>query len=180
MELAIEERIEIFNLYLANTARRTAAIFNQRHPERARPLSHTTVLAIKRKFDETGSMRNKPRSGRPSLVSNENVFNQVRKSVDVNPRTHLRAIIANVNLSRNTVFHILHNHNYHPYKAQKHQKTLGGDDQARLMFCNAYNEMMIREPLMNLNVLWSDESLFRLNGSFNRNNNRYNSNSKFH
>lgn len=179
MKLAIEDRIEIFNLYMVNTARQTAAIFNQRHPERVRPLSHTTVLYIKRKFDETGSMQNKYRSGRPSLVNNENAINQVREFVGANPRTHLRAISANVNLSRNTVFHILHNHNYHPYKAQKHQKILVGDERARLTFFIAYNEMMLREPLMNLNVLWSDESLFRLNGSFNRNNNRYNLNPKF-
>lgn len=172
MELLIEERTEILNLYMVNTARETAAVFNQRHPNRVRPLSHTTVLYIKRKFDETGSIRNRYRSGRPSLVNNANVINQVREFVDANPRTHLREISANVNLSRNTVFNILHNQNYHPYKAQKHQKILNGDEHARLAFCNAYNEMILQDPLINLNVLWSDESLFRLNGSFNRNNNR--------
>lgn len=167
-----EERTEILNLYAVSAGRQTAVIFNERHPERAQPLSHTTVLYIKRKFDETGSIRNRPRTGRPSLVNNENVINQVREFVDANPRTHLRAISANVHFSRNTVFQILHNQNYHSYKAQKHQKILGGDEHARLIFCNAYNEIMLREPLLNLNVLWSDESLFRLTGSFNRNNNR--------
>lgn len=108
---------------IAFPARQTAAIFNQRHPERARRLSHTTVLYLKNFFDETGSMRNRHRSGRPSLVNNENAINQVREYVDANPRTHLREISANVNLSRNTVFHILHNQNYNPVQGSKTSKN---------------------------------------------------------
>jgi transposase len=172
MVLTIAERIEIFNLYTNHSARQTAEMFNQRHPHRPRPLSHVTVLDIKKKFDETGSLENRYRSGRPSLVNNPNRIQQVRVFVNANPRTNLRVISDNVNLSRNTVFRILHNNEFHAYKAQMHQKVLPGDDVTRLDFCNRFNGILIQEPWIIDYILWTDESLFRVHGTFNRNNNR--------
>lgn len=46
MNLSNEERIEVLELYGGNSARLTADIFNERHPERNRSMSHATVLKI--------------------------------------------------------------------------------------------------------------------------------------
>lgn len=65
MNLNIEERVEILDLYSRNSARLAAALLNQRHPNRIRPLSHSTVIKIQNKFRATGSVANIMHVGRP-------------------------------------------------------------------------------------------------------------------
>lgn len=171
MNLTVEERVEVLQLLNANSSRMTAQLFNQRHPNRIRPLSHATVARIYQKFIETGSVEDKARAGRPR---NQNIEAAVLEFVQVNPRASVRRMALATNHSTKTVSNVLHRNGFHPYKAQIHQAIFDDDDEQRMFFCTVLTDRLNADPGMAQNILWTDESLFRLNGTFNRQNNRYN------
>lgn len=173
LKLTVAERTEIVGL-CANgaTVRNAAAVFNIRYPNRLRPLAHGTVSNIWRKFIETGSVHDQPRTGRPSKVRNPNIIDAVLNTVNENPRTSTRALSNVTNLSRNTISAILHNNGYHPYKAQPHNMLYEGDKNRRLQFCTDVINLLNDRPWMTDYILWTDESLFRRIAPFNRQNDR--------
>lgn len=169
MVLTNEERIEILELFGGNSARLTAQIFNERHPDRNQPLSHATVVKIYNKFRETGSVKDRARAGRPR---NLQIAQEVLDFVRANPRSSIRTMSRATNHGTKTVSNILHRNQFHAYKAQFHQRLYEGDDEPRLFFCNTLRGWLENNPWLGEFILWSDESLFRLNGAFNRQNNR--------
>lgn len=171
-KLTIPERTEIVGLYTGNTARNAAEIFNNRYPNRLRPLAHGTVSNIWRKFNATGSVHDQPRSGRPSKVRNQNIVNVVLNMVNANPRTSTRALANATHHSRNTIMAILHNNGFHPYKAQPHNQLYVGDNIRRVEFCTGLIDLLNDSPWMIDYILWTDESLFRRIAPFNRQNDR--------
>lgn len=173
-KLTIPERTEIIGLCNeGNSFRNVAAIFNDRYPNRQPPLAHGTVSNIYRKFEATGSVRDLPRSGRPSKVQDENVIANVLNIVNQNPRTSTRALANATNNCRNTIMKILHTNGYHPYKAQPHNELYQGDDIRRMEFCTDMLDLLNERPWMIDYILWTDESLFRRIAPFNRQNDRY-------
>lgn len=88
------------------------------------------------------------------------------------PRTSIRRAALDTNHSTKTVFNILHRNGFHAYKAQMHQRIYDGDDEMRMQFCTTLRDWLNDEPWLIEYILWSDESLFRVNGNFNKQNNR--------
>jgi transposase len=173
MNLTINERTEVLGLYVGgNTLRDVADIFNQRHPNRPRPLTFPTVSKIYRKFRETGSVHNRHRTGRPSKVNNQVIVNNVLNQVNVNPNISTRALAVATNISRNTAMDILHNQGYKPYKVQLHQKLNPRNNERRMQYCNDMIEILDDRPWMLDYILWTDEALFRKTQPFNRQNTR--------
>jgi transposase len=72
MSVSKEERIELVLLSGCErwSYRQIAKDFNARHPRRT-PISFGTVGKVVRKFKETGSVLDKPRSGRPTLMDDK-------------------------------------------------------------------------------------------------------------
>ena len=70
MALTTEERIEVMLISGERSFRVIAAEFNNRHPERL-PISHNTVRCLIFKFQETGTVADKARSGRPKSATDE-------------------------------------------------------------------------------------------------------------
>ena len=62
---------------------------------------------------------------------------------------------------------------YKSFKYQIHHHLYEGDYIRRLEFCNWYLEEEQQQPLLKLQILFSDESRFTNLGMFNRNNTRY-------
>lgn len=171
--LTIPERTEIVGLCVeGNSFRVAAAVFNDRYPNRQPPLAHGTISNLWRKFTETGSVHDLPRTGRPSKVRNENVVANVLNLVNQNPRTNTRALANVTNCCRNTLMKILHNNGYHPYKAQPHNLLYEGDHIRRIQFCNDILGLLNERPWMCDYIMWTDESLFRRIAPFNRQNDR--------
>lgn len=135
-------------------------------------LSHSTVSKIVAKFNATGSVLNLPRTGRPSLVDNEDVALDVLARIEENWYTNITNISREIDVSRTTVWRILKKHKYHAYKAQTHHNLIDGDEVARLEFCNIFIDRIANEDLFLRRVLWSDESLFTMDGVFNKQNKR--------
>ena len=70
MAVITEERIEVILMSGERSFRVIAADFNKRHPERL-PISHKTVRCLISKVQETGTVADKARSGRPKSATDE-------------------------------------------------------------------------------------------------------------
>lgn len=172
--LTNSQKSEIVRLYQMNSARKTAEIFNNHYPDRIPPLNYSTVVKINKKVISAGSggNNNNPKPGRPSKTQNENYVLETLGRIAANPKISTRALSREVQLSRATVSKILKDHKNHPYKAQFHNKFYGVDRQSRMDFCVAFRDRVEGDPTLLRRILWSDECLFKLSGSFNRQNNR--------
>lgn len=171
--LDIALRIEIINIYNeTGNFCETARIFNQRHPDRQRPLNHTTVKRLYNKIFETGSLVDTYRRGKRKLETNVNAVENILVEIENDCHSSIRQISRRLHHSPNVVHRILKNNGYRPYKFQKHQRLLPVSYQDRLNFCNDFMNRSLQYPQFTSKILWSDECLFTLNGSPNKQNYR--------
>lgn len=88
--------------------------FNLRHPDRQH-ICFTAVRKLVKKFKETGSVLDKPRSGRPK--TSDETKEAVLAKVYANPKQSLRRTSTELGIPRSTVHKIL-GEKFHPYKLQ--------------------------------------------------------------
>lgn len=130
----------------------------QQHFNRAPP-ARTTVQYWKQKFEETGNLSTKPRSGRPSdEIMKEKVINFVKENDGTNQRETARVCMT----SQSSVHRYLKEEKIKPFKYHFNQ-ALGEDDpDRRVEFCS----WIVNENNVNFHrkVIFSDEASFYLNG----------------
>lgn len=151
--------------------RKIAERFHQLFPHRPVP-SPNGIMKMYRKLRLTGSVFNRPKSGRPRTATNENNEVLVLGSVFMKRQQSLREIANETGGSITSVWRILHRHKFHPYGMKLTQELSEADFGKRLDFCESM-ENSIRDPNFLKNVCFSDESTFHLNGYVNRHNCRY-------
>lgn len=144
-------------------------IFNERYPERQ--IGRKFLRKLISKFQETGSVKDAPRSGRPKI--GEDVKVQVLAEMVVNPQQSTKHVADACNISRTSVKKILKRHKFHPYKMKILHELTEDDPDRRLEFCEIMSERITRNPNYLRNICFSDESTFYLNGRVNTQNCRY-------
>jgi transposase len=72
-------------------------------------------LSLVRKFDETGSLEDKPRSGRPRSISIDENKEHVRVAYEENPTTSQRRASLKLNLSRSSLQRMMTELGLKPY-----------------------------------------------------------------
>lgn len=174
MVLSERHRIEILMMLGYGDKLRSqvevCALFNAKYPENH--ISQSTVSRIFYKFEETGSVSDLPRSGRPSGLSEDKKIN-ILLSIHENPHASTVSLGQDNDVPQSTVHRFIRNEKYHPYKVGLVQELLEDDPDRRLQFCE---EMMRRCDQNNAfphNILFSDEATFCLNGVVNRHNYRF-------
>lgn len=172
VKLSTEERIEIVKLYAHNSCRNTAAIFNQNHPGRGVLLSPSTVSDTVNRFDSTGSIHDRKRTGRPRSAVNDEIATAVLAHTEYDPHSTLRSLSMATGVSTGSVWNILSKYRYHPYKMQILHKLKEDDYPHRLNFCNSFLNFTRQDQSFPSKILWTDESLFSLNGWINKQNYR--------
>ncbi|CAF4364006.1 unnamed protein product, partial [Rotaria sordida] len=100
--LSTSERIEIVKWYAmyqnaGEVARQFQQCYDRTLPTRKNILNHV------RKFDETGSVEDEPRSGRPRSVSTDENKERVRAAFKESPATLLRRALSDLNLSKSSL-----------------------------------------------------------------------------
>jgi transposase len=86
-----EERVELLkNSYITNQ-QEAIQIFVNNHPDRPGPHRSTVSRTIKR-FEETASLLDKPRTGRPKTVSNLETNIDLLAKISVNPTISIRQL----------------------------------------------------------------------------------------
>lgn len=170
--LSLREKIEIFQLAQNRTCRETANAFNLLHPERPFPLHPRTVSRLKEKFQATGSLKRKKHIHRPlvdSMEFREELFNYYT----AHPKKSTREVGAHFGVSKATIYRTLKKMKFRPYKMSVHQRIYPADVETRREFCERLQNAFNNEPEFESKILWSDESMFYVNGCFNRQNLRF-------
>ena len=137
------------------------------------PLSKSTVSKTLRRFEETGSIKNRPVTGRPQAATNEEKSLDVLLSFVENPHESSRSVALQQDIDQKSVLKILKVNKFHPYKMKLVQELNEDDPDRRIEFCETMMEMITQNPIFLQNIVFSDEATFQLNGEVNRHNFRY-------
>ncbi len=167
--LSSSERIEIVKWYaIYQNAAEVARQF-QHHYDRSPP-TRENILNIVRKFDETGSIKDEPRSGRPRSVSTDENKERVRAAFEASPETSTRRASLELNLSRTSLQRIMKELGLKAYRPQLLHALNEDDPDRRCEFADIFLELFAEDASFPDRIVWTDEATFKLNGHVNRHN----------
>lgn len=130
-------------------------------------LPHTTVQYILKKYKDTGSVENKPRSGRPKKLSRRDVSLIVRE-VGKNPRISGPELVTHIANTSNTTVHpktvrrVLHKNGYASRVPRKKPFISEKNKKLRLEFAKKHID---KDMEFWKSVIFTDESKFNLFGN---------------
>lgn len=167
--LSLNEKVEIIRLTGENnrSTRAVAREFNVRHP--LRQISYSVVAKINRLFNQSGSVIKTKRKRN----NRQNVDQVILDAFNDNPRSSIRDMALNLNLTRNKIWRCLRRYKLKPFKPKFLHTLEEGDDNRRLEYCfwaqgNYLNDRHFLEKIM-----FSDEATFTTNGVVSSQNCRY-------
>lgn len=170
MRFDLRERIEIIKSYYSTgNASATARNFGEHPPQ------PSTVLRLVKKFEETGSVADKPGRGRKALHEDEQFKEAILAEINPNTPTSTRRIAMqlkqqNYNVSHTTVWKTLTSMGYKPYIPRLLHALNDDDPDRRMEACESFQQIFNDDPTTLDRILWSDEASFKLNGHINRHN----------
>lgn len=147
--------------------------FRNEFPEIIMEFKHfqTVVARCLNVFRETGSVLRREGSGHVSKRTPE-VVEAVRQVVTDQPKTSIRQLSQQVDLSVGTCHTILHKDlHFYPYRLTAVQELLPADHPRRLQFCRWFLDTFNDEQSLS-KVFFTDESWFYLTGYVNSQNMR--------
>lgn len=150
----------------------TKHLFNDTFPDRP-PISKSTVIRTIQRFDQTGTCKDRQRSGRPRTVANEEKSLEIMQHFVEEPNQSLRKVSSQSDVGFVSVRNVLISNKFHPYKITLVQELFEDDFDRRIEFCEVMMEKWERNQNFFNNIIFSDESTFMLNGTVNRHNCRY-------
>jgi transposase len=167
-KLTKDERVTLVFMYgkAGATHRSVAEDFNRQNPRRL-PIDKSSVGRLINRFKETGSVADRPRSGRPKSATDPTSTAVVLATLTNSPKKSTRKLSQETGVSQRSVLRILHRHHFHPYKVHLVQELHGDDLDRRKEYC----EWFLRNS--DLSIFFSDEAMFYLSGHVNRHNCRY-------
>lgn len=111
------------------------------------PIFRPAVERPVKRFEDTGSVKDRLKTGRLKLATNDEVALEVLQSVVEDPHASTTAIARQVDISQTSVCRILHKNKFHPYKIHLVHE-LNVSDKATFMMNRNVNRHNYR--------LWSD------------------------
>ncbi|KAL7292825.1 hypothetical protein TKK_0013650 [Trichogramma kaykai] len=152
--LSKRERISILMMRGWGDMKRSYAnvvtLFNATFRRDGNVVSRSTVGKTISRFEQTGSVKDRDRPGRPATSTTEDRSLDVILSFMENPHQSSRSAASNL------------------------FKNLNEDDpDRRVEFCEQMMNLLITDPVLLDNIVFSDETTFQLNGNVNRQNCRY-------
>lgn len=165
------DRVEIIFLYgeCGRSFKATARRFNELYPDR--PTDHKYISDLVKRFTETLSVKDKPRSGRKK--SDEGTVVEILGRVNINCQQSLREIAKESGVPKSCVQRILKQNSFYPYKLHFTQELVRDDFDRRIEFCEVMCGKISQDPNLLRHICFSDESTFFLNGAVNIQNVRF-------
>ncbi len=149
-----------------NNAAASARLYQRKYPTRRHPVSKVLKHIVCR-FNETGSVRHRPRSGRSRTANKDNNSLLVLAAVHTNPHASSRTIAIDIGHCHKSVLNILHKHKFHPFHVHCVQHLQDSDFVRRSDFCNWLLCQVDENPNFISKIMWSDESQFTRDGIVN-------------
>lgn len=134
-----------------------------------RELKHLKIV-IKR-YNETGTVNDRPRSGRPKSATTKSTVKKVKKRINRNPRRSATQMAKDMEISRGSMSSILKNDlGLKPYKRQKVHELTAKQKKVRL----DRSKLLLRRAARGdfPNIVFSDEKNFPLEQYLNKQNDR--------
>src|SRR5258705_7302904 len=125
------------------------------------------------KFRQTGSVEDRPRTGRRKSATGPEASGKVAATVGVNGLTSVRKLARQLQMSPSSVQRILKVAKFFPYKFQAHQKMENNDEANRSDFSQIMIEKINDNPAMLRRILFSDEATIQIDGLVIKHNHRY-------
>lgn len=174
--LSDREKIQILMMVGYGDRKRTQLevcnLFNELYPNR-NPITQSCVSKLIRRFNDTGSIKNLPRTGRPKVATDGYKALNVLLDIAENPKQSTRRLGLQHDISHMSVDNLLRKQKMRPYKVHLVQELNEDDFDRRSQFCENLMERCNIDPLFANKILFSDEATFMLNGSVNRHNCRF-------
>ena len=145
-------------------------LWRERYPDRT-PHSRNVFSRLAKRIKIKGVVQpqhNKGTQIRRPIMDERTV--EILASTELNPYDSLRRREQDSGVSKISVWRILKNNKFHPYRMSVHQALNYNDIRQRLVFCNFIRQ----QPLdFHLKILFSDECTLKSDGSVNTWNSRY-------
>ena len=171
MSLLKDERVEIILLCGRGWSHERVAIeFSRLHPDRE-PIHQTSVTRLLAKFKETGSVLDKPKTGRNPVPRDET--EQILNNIRNEPRKSLRRLSNECGRDVKTVHKILRKNKFKPYKFKILHHMHDGDFERRSEMSYWFMWQLNENPEFLKSVLFTDEANFYTNGVVNKQQSRY-------
>jgi transposase len=149
-----------------------ADLFNATFPDR-NPIVKSTVQKTIKRFEETDTIQDKVKTGRPKSATNETKSLETLQMFIENPHTSIRNVAEAVDVSSSSIERILDTYKFYPYKIHLAQELSEDDFDRRMEFCDVMMRRLDENEDFSKCIVFSDEATFMLNGVVNRHNCRY-------
>ncbi|CAF3931381.1 unnamed protein product [Rotaria sp. Silwood1] len=145
------------------------AAFRNEFPDEKVP-TRQTMSRLAKKFDETGSIEDEPRSGRPITIRTGENRQLVSQTFLLNPRTSQKRASDDLHISRTSLQRLMKDLNLRAYKPRLLQALNEDDPDRRVEFCEWILDSTQDDQTLLDQILWTDETTFKTNGHVNRHN----------
>lgn len=176
MSLSERERITLLMIHgygdRIRSLEEVRRLFNYTFPERD-PISRSTVSRTIQRFEETGSIKDRPRSGRPQIATDEETSVDILQSFVEDPHTSVKSVASQLEISCGSVRTVLKRNHFKGYKMHLVHELCEDDFDRRLEFCELMMNSINRDRNLQYKIVFTDEATFMLNGVVNRHNYRY-------
>jgi transposase len=165
MALTKDERVELILLCGCQglTQRQVADEFNKVHPEHAL-ITHLAVCKLLQQFKETSSVADKPRTGGHRSATNGEKSADILTKIALSPRKSTRWMAAEANVSQTSV----RRSKLRPYCMEILHVLHEDDPNRRVEFCEWARNMADEDPTFPERILFSNEAMFHLKGTCNK------------
>lgn len=172
MTFTQEQRKFIVEVYIRSKSYdETQKAFQEKFGYEAFVPHKSTIKRLYDKFQETGNLSDLPRSGRPSLLT-EDRLTDIAAAIADSPQSSLRRLSNQSGLSFGSVRNALRANGMRPYKIRMVQNLLPSDPAARVQYCQWLMTMISPDQDELNDWFWSDEAWFHLDGYVNSQNSR--------
>lgn len=170
-KVELNDRISLVRAYYQSGNSATAALrrFNQENNRKFNICSEATVRSLIQRFEELGTVEDRPRSGRPR-VSEEAIEDVAGTTVQLQSESSYgnascSDVAKKMNMPLSTVRKVLREYlNWRPYRLQIVQELKENDNVKRMQFARAMIQKINDSPSFLSSILWSDEAHFSLDG----------------
>lgn len=167
--LSTDERVQIVS-WNAEFANIQEVIRQWKKTFISQPPHKDTIRNVVKRFKETGSVHDRPRSGRSRSVVTEAAIENVRKKLEETSNLSIRVGALELGMSTGSYQRAVVEAGFRRFRPCKVQELSDEDFTRRKEFCLTMLALFNENPSMVDKIVWSDESKFMLNGTVNRHN----------
>ena len=134
------------------------------------PPTRLTIYRLRDKFEQTGSIHNAPKSGRPITVTTQENELEVAQAFTQSPQKSKHRASSELGIERRSLGRLMNRAGLKMYTPRLIHGLLEDDSDRHLQFSeNILSEEIEGSGILN-KIVWSDEANFKLSGAVNQHN----------